>query len=67
MKNVLKLIGLYILIFLACSVLFVALFHTPLLAGMQVLMYRGVAFIIITGVIAAVIMGVVRHFWKYTA
>ena len=48
MKNVLKLIGLYILIFLVCFALFVALFHTPLLAGMKVLMYRGAAFIIIT-------------------
>ena len=55
---------LYILIFIVCSVLFVALFHTPLWAGMQVLMYRGLAFIIITGCLAAVIMGVVRHFWK---
>ena len=63
-KDVIKLIGLYILIFIVCSVLFVALFHTPLLAGMQVLMYRGLAFIIITGCLAAVIMGVVRHFWK---
>jgi len=65
MKNVLKLIGLYLLIFIVCFVLFVALFHTPLLAGMQVLMYRGLAFIIITGALAAVIMGVIRHFWKY--
>ena len=65
MKNVLKLIGLYILIFLVCFALFVALFHTPLLAGMKVLMYRGAAFIIITGAISAVIMGVVRHFWKF--
>ena len=63
-KDVIKLIGLYILIFIVCSVLFVALFHTPVLAGMQVLMYRGLAFIIITGCLAAVIMGVVRHFWK---
>ena len=65
MKNILKLIGLYILIYLVCSAMFVALFHTPLLAGMQVLMYRGVAFIIITGIISAVIMGVIRHFWKF--
>lgn len=65
MKNVLKLIGLYLLIYLVCSALFVGLFHTGFLGGMQVLMYRGLAFIIITGILSAVIMGVVRHFWNY--
>ena len=63
-KDIIKLIGLYVLIFIVCSALFVGLFHTPLLAGMHVLMYRGLAFIIITGILSAVIMAVVRRFWK---
>ena len=63
-KTVLKIIGLYFLIYLVYSAIFVGLFHTPLLKGMEVLMYRGIVFIIITGILSAVTMGVVRHFWK---
>jgi hypothetical protein len=32
---------------------------------MEVLMYRGVAFIMITGVVAGVIMAVIRKFWGF--
>ena len=63
--NVLGLIGIYILIYLVCSVMFVGLFHTGLLKNMEVLMYRGIAFIVITGIVAAVVMGVVRKFWGF--
>ena len=63
--SVFLLIGLYALIYIACTALFIGLFHTGLLKNMEVLMYRGVAFIVITGVIAAVIMGVVRKFWGF--
>ena len=45
--------------------MFIGLFHTGLLKGMEVLMYRGIVFIIITGIIAAVVMGIVRKFWKF--
>ena len=64
-KNILALIGIYALIYIVCSVMFVALFHTGILKNMEVLMYRGMAFIIITGVIAAVVMGVIRKFWGF--
>ena len=45
--------------------MFIGLFHTGLLKSMDVLMYRGVVFIGITGVVAAVIMGVIRKFWGF--
>lgn len=63
--SVFALIGIYALIYLVCTALFIALFHTSFLAGMDVLMYRGAAFIIITGIISAVIMGVVRKLWGF--
>lgn len=63
--NVIVLIGIYILIYLACTALFIGLFHTGLLKNMEVLMYRGVAFIMITGVVAGVIMAVIRKFWGF--
>jgi len=65
MKNVLKLIGLYAAIYIVYSILFVLLFHTGLFAGMGVLMYRGIIFIIITGILSAVTMGVIRKFWDF--
>ena len=63
--SVIKLILIYIVIYIVCSLMFVALFHTGLLKGMNVLMYRGIAFIILTGIVSAIVMGVVRKFWKF--
>jgi hypothetical protein len=63
--NVIALIGIYLLIYLACTALFIGLFHTGLLKNMEVLMYRGVAFIMITGVVAGVIMGIARKLWGF--
>ena len=63
--SVIKLILLYIGIYLVCSLMFVGLFHTGLLKSMNVLMYRGIAFIVLTGLIAAIVMGVIRKFWKF--
>jgi len=63
--NVIALTGIYILIYLVCTALFIGLFHTGLLKNMEVLMYRGVAFIVITGAVAAVIMGVIRKLWGF--
>ncbi len=65
MKKILKLIGLYALIYIVYSVIFVLLFHTGLLKGMEVLMYRGIVFIILTGILSAVTMAVVRKFWNF--
>ncbi len=63
--DVIKLILIYAVIYIVCSLMFVALFHTGLLKGMNVLMYRGIAFIILTGIVSAIVMGVVRKFWKF--
>ena len=63
--DVIKLILIYAVIYVVCSLMFVALFHTGLLKGMNVLMYRGIAFIILTGTVSAIVMGVVRKFWKF--
>lgn len=63
--SVFALIGVYALIYIVCTALFIALFHTSFFAGMDVLMYRGAAFIIITGIVSAVIMGVIRKFWGF--
>jgi len=64
-KKVLKLIGLYALIYLIFSAVFVALFHTSILANMEVLMYKGLAFIIVTGILSAIAMAVVKKFWDF--
>ena len=63
--SVLLLIVVYALIYAVCTAMFIGLFHTGLLKSMDVLMYRGVVFIGITGVVAAVIMGVIRKFWGF--
>ena len=63
--SVFALIGIYALIYLVCTALFIALFHTSFLASMDVLMYRGLVFIFLTGLIAAIVMGIVKKFWKF--
>lgn len=63
--SVIKLILIYFIIYLVCSLMFVGLFHTGLLKNMNVLMYRGLAYIFMTGTISAIVMGVVRKFWKF--
>ena len=63
--SVLLLIGFYALIYIACTALFIGLFHTALFKDMEVLMYRGIVFLMITGVVSAVIMGIIRKFWGF--
>ena len=60
--SVILLILIYAFIYLVCSAMFVGLFHTGILKNMDVLMYRGLAFIIFTGLVAAIVMGIVRKF-----
>ena len=64
-KKILGLIGIYIAIYAVCTALFIALFHTPVLANMKVLMYRGIGLLILSGILAAVVMGIIRKFWKF--
>ena len=63
--NVLLLIGLYALIYIVCTAGFIGLFHTTLFGDMEVLMYRGIAFLLIAGVVSAIIMWIVRMFWGF--
>ena len=64
-KKILGLIGIYIVIYVVCTAIFIALFHTPVLANMKVLMYRGIGLLILTGILSAIVMGIVRKFWKF--
>ena len=63
--SVLLLVGLYALIYIVCTAAFIGLFHTSLFNDMEVLMYRGIVFLLITGVVSGVIMGIVRKFWGF--
>lgn len=64
-KKILGLIGIYIVIYVVCTAIFIAFFHTPVLANMKVLMYRGIGLLILTGILSAIVMGIVRKFWKF--
>ncbi len=56
-----RLAGLYIVLYLISAVLFTALFHTPLLQDMDVLMYRGTVFVVLSAVAAALLFLAVRR------
>lgn len=63
-KKLGKIVGIYAVIYLLCSVVFVALFHTPLFRSMEVLMYRGIVFILMTGILAAILMFLCKRKWE---
>lgn len=63
--SVILLILIYFVIYLVCSAMFVGLFHTELFRNVNVLMYRGLIFVFLTGLVAAMVMGVVKRFWKF--
>lgn len=63
-KKLGKIICIYAAIYLLCSVLFVLLFHTPLFQSMEVLMYRGIAFLLMSGILAAVLMFLCKRKWE---
>ena len=63
-KKLGKIIGIYVVIYLLCSVVFVLLFHTSLFQSMEVLMYRGIVFIFMAGVLAAVLMFLCKQKWE---
>lgn len=55
-----KLATIYLLIYLITTIGFVGLFHTPILKSLDVFMYRGIVFIIMCAVIAAIIMLIIK-------
>lgn len=61
MKKIVLTVLTYLAIYLLCSILFIGLFHTGLFASMNVLLYRGIGFILITGLLAAGIMYLIRR------
>ena len=63
--SVFALIGIYALIYIVCTAIFIFLFHTNLFDNIDILMYRGAVFVLIAGAIAAVVMGIVRKFWGF--
>lgn len=64
LKKIGKTMGIYAGIYIVCSAVFVGLFHTPVLKGLEVLMYRGIIFILITGVLAAGVMFLCKKKWQ---
>lgn len=64
LKKIGKIIGVYFTIYVLCSVIFIALFHTPILKGMEVLMYRGIVFIIMAGLMSMLGMFLCTKKWK---
>lgn len=64
MKKFCKVAGIYVLIYVLCTLLFVGLFHTEIFATMEVLMYRGILFIILTGLLAALLLFLAGRKWK---
>lgn len=62
--KILKIVVIYFGVYAISTVFFVILFHTPLLKNMEVLMYRGIAFILGTGGLSVVLMLVAKRVWK---
>lgn len=63
-RKVLKTIILYFFILLICTLSFVGLFHTNILKSLNVFMYRGCAFILVCGALAAGLMFLGRRWLK---
>ncbi len=54
----------YVLCYLCATAVFIGLFHTCFLKSMDVFMYRGIVFLVVSSGTAAVLMGVFRHFLR---
>lgn len=54
--HIFKLSGLYFILYMLATAIFIGMFHTPLFQGMDVLMYKGILFILLAGILAAVFM-----------
>lgn len=61
-KNLLLIFVTYLCIYLLCSAVFIGLFHTPFLSSMKVLMYRGIVFIVLTGIVSGILMQLIRTY-----
>lgn len=61
-KIIYRLVLLYAALYLAGTAVFVWLFHTPLLKSLDVFMYRGIVFILISSTLSALLMWACKHF-----
>ena len=64
LKKTGKIILAYISIYIICSAMFISLFHTSLFSSMHVLMYRGILYVIITGIMSALCMKLCTMKWE---
>ena len=58
--KLLKILLVYLVIYLVCTVLFISLFHLDLFRKLDVFMYKGIIFIVITGIISGILMYIVK-------
>jgi len=58
--NVIKILLLYLLIYLLCTIIFISLFHLDIFKNLDVFMYKGIIYIILTGVLASIIMAIAK-------
>lgn len=64
LKEICKVILVYFFVYVFSALAFVAMFHTPLLKSLHVLMYRGIVFVILSGIIGGIILAGIKHFGK---
>ena len=55
-------IAVFCAIYLIGTICFVALFHTPIMAGIEVLMYRGIVLLILSGFVVIGLLMLIRKF-----
>ncbi len=59
--NIIKILFIYFGIYFLCTVLFILMFHLNILKSLNVFMYKGIIFIVFTGIVAAILMNFVRR------
>lgn len=59
-KDIVKTFLVYFIIYFICSIIFILLFHSPILKDYNVFMYKGIAFLIISGIISSILMYIVK-------
>lgn len=63
-KMVIIKILVYVCVYIICSAIFIALFHTDLFSEINVLMYRGILLLLLSGIIAIILMASVVKIYK---
>lgn len=58
--NIIRVVFLYLLIYILCTIIFISLFHIDILKKLDVFMYKGIIYIIVTGILAGIIMAIAK-------